>query len=75
MKTTPAIPDSYASWRHCITVECGIPLTPDFIQRRLEILRNPQEQETQRFAKVYGEPHLQAVIGWFEQAARETRSD
>lgn len=27
MKNTPAVPDSYAAWRHCIILECGIPLT------------------------------------------------
>ncbi|MBB3102319.1 hypothetical protein [Azomonas macrocytogenes] len=71
MKTTSAIPENYAAWRHCITVQCGIPLTADFIQRRLQILRDPGEYETQRFAATYGTPHLQAVIGWYEQAERE----
>lgn len=75
MRTTPAIPDSYAAWRHCITVECGIPLTAEFIQKRLAILGNPKEYETQRFAEVHGQAHLRAVLSWFEQAAREIQTD
>lgn len=71
MKTTPAIPDSYAAWRHCITVECGIPLTAEFIQQRLAILSNPKEYETQRFAEVHGVHHLRAVLTWFGEAAKE----
>jgi hypothetical protein len=69
MNTTPAIPDSYAAWHHCITVECGIPLTADFINQRLAILSNPKEYETERFAEVHGAAHLQAVLTWFQQAA------
>ncbi|ACO79086.1 hypothetical protein AvCA_29170 [Azotobacter vinelandii CA] len=77
MKNTPAIPDSYAAWRHCITVECGIPLTEEFIRKRLAILGNPDEHETRRFAAAYGAEHLRAVLSWFERAAREIdgRSD
>lgn len=71
MKDTPAIPDSYAAWRHCIIVECGIPLTVEFIQRRLAVLTNPKEYETQRFAEVYGVGHLEAVRAWFQQAASD----
>ncbi|TLX56854.1 hypothetical protein DN824_13430 [Stutzerimonas nosocomialis] len=75
MKNTPAIPDSYAVWRHCITVECGIPLTADYISRRLAILANPNEYETQRFAEVYGAAHLQAVLAWFQLAAAEAQAN
>ncbi|SDV03973.1 hypothetical protein SAMN05216202_3581 [Pseudomonas mucidolens] len=58
----PAIPDSYATWRHCITVECGIPLTVEFIQRRLAVLTHTKEYETQRLAEVYGVRHGQTVL-------------
>ncbi|WP_028239335.1 hypothetical protein [Stutzerimonas azotifigens] len=74
MNDTPAIPDSYSAWRHCITVECGIPLTADFIQRRLAILSNPEEYETQRFTQVHGAAHLQAVLAWFQRAARDVQA-
>lgn len=28
------IPRNYEQWRHCITVECGIALTPTFLSER-----------------------------------------
>ena len=74
MKTTPVIPYSYATWRHCINVECGIPLTAEFVQKRLDILSNPKEYETQRFVECYGVTHLQNVLSWFGEAARQNAS-
>lgn len=66
-----AIPATYAAWRHCIEVDCGIALTPDFIHARLQSLRNPRDDATERFANLYGTSHLQSVIRWFEQARAE----
>lgn len=68
---TGPIPDSYAAWKHCITVECGIPLTPDFIKQRLSVWQNPKLEETQRFRRSYGDAHWQQVVGWFQQALAE----
>jgi len=68
MKATPVIPATYSDWRHCIEVECGIALEQPFIQARLAILQNASHQETQRFASLYGNTHLQRVIGWFVQS-------
>lgn len=66
---TPVIPQTYAQWRHCITVECGVALTPAYVAERLAVWRNPAHEETRRFAPLYGSAHLQAVIRWFEQAS------
>lgn len=71
MKTSPAIPYDYATWRHCITVECGLALTPAFIEKRLAILTNPKEYETERFTELYGAAHLRSVLDWYRQAAGE----
>ncbi len=30
-----SVPGSYSEWHHCITQECGIVLTKDFIENRL----------------------------------------
>ena len=68
------IPQSYEEWQHCITVECGIPLTPAFIAKRLTVWRNEEAQETKRFRHLYGDAHWRAVIGRFEQAEREVGS-
>ena len=71
MKSSPMIPYDYATWQHCITVECGLELTPEFIAQRLQILGNPKEYEHQRFLDVYGAAHLQRVLEWFAQAQRQ----
>jgi len=65
-------PSDYASWRYCIEFKCGVPLTPEFIQSRIAILSDPRQEETKRFAKLYGKPYHQQVLGWFEQAATES---
>lgn len=64
------IPQTYAQWRHCITVECGIPLTHDFIIARLAVWHDSGSEETRRFVRLYGEAHRQAIIRWFEQAGQ-----
>jgi hypothetical protein len=65
------LPDSYQAWRHCITVGCGIALTPAYVGARLTALRDRSAAETRRFAELYGEAHLGRVIGWFERARLE----
>jgi len=65
------IPQTYAQWRHCITVECGIALTAAYIGQRLSVWRDAQSDETQRFRRLYGDQHWQAVREWFERAGRE----
>jgi len=68
--TSPMIPRTYEQWRHCITVDCGIPLTRKFVEDRLLALQAPAKEEARRFAQLYGESHLQQVRAWFEQAYR-----
>lgn len=65
------IPRDYASWKHCITVHCGIPLTTNFVRRRLAVWRDSDSEETRRFRSLYGEQHLQRVVQWLEQAELE----
>jgi hypothetical protein len=67
-------PGTNAEWRHCIEVQCGIKLTPDFVQSRLSALRDNADYQTQRFQEMWGKPHLDQVIGWFEQARNELES-
>ncbi len=64
-------PQSYDEWQHCITVECGIPLTASFVAQRLAILGDKEAQETRRFRNLYGDDYWQLVVGWFERAAKE----
>ena len=63
---------SYEEWKHCITQMCGIPLTGPYIEERLTALRNPADYNTQKFVGMWGDQHRLRVIGWFEQAQRET---
>ena len=64
------IPTNYRQWRHCIEVECGIALLPDYISTRLQALSEPGD-EPRRFASLYGATHLDRVIGWFRRALAE----
>jgi len=65
-----AVPQTFEQWHHCITVDCGLTLTPTFIKERLTVWRDDNADETQRFRRLYGDAHWQAVLGWFEQAQR-----
>ena len=63
------IPTTYAQWHHCITVECGIALTPQYVDERLRVWNDPNCEETQRFRRLYGDTHWQHVRAWFQQVA------
>lgn len=65
------IPKTYPQWFDCITRECGITLTGDFIRERLSVLENDAHQETRRFIACYGRPHLRNIIQWYRRAAAE----
>jgi hypothetical protein len=61
------IPTGYASWRYCIEVKCGIPLTLEYIEERIGVLADYGQEEPQRFVRTYGRAHLDQVLGWFRQ--------
>jgi hypothetical protein len=65
---TPVIPQTYAQWRHCIEVDCGIALTRPFIEERLSVWQDAGHVEARRFAQLYGDEHRLRVQQWFEQA-------
>ena len=67
------IPETYERWRRCITVDCGLALTPAFIKTRLAELRDNNAHRTRRFIECYGENHRARVITWFERAQQETK--
>lgn len=64
------IPKTYDEWVHCITVECGLKLTPDYISQRITSLQNSNDHYTQQFLKLYGKQHHQRVLDWFVQAQK-----
>jgi len=61
-------PGTYDEWRHCIEVNCGLQLTPEFVRQRLSALRDDRDYQTQRFREMWGDAHLRQVITWFEKA-------
>lgn len=69
---TSIIPQNYDEWRHCIVVDCGLELTPSFIEQRIVALKNNSEHYTQQFVRKYGVQYHQQVLSWFEQAKRSS---
>lgn len=65
--------ETYEDWKHCITVACGLSLTPTFIDERLSALSDPADMHTQKFVAQWGQAHLDRVIGWFETARDEMK--
>jgi len=65
---TQIIPENYDQWHHCIVVECGLELTPNFIEQRILALQNNKEHYTRQFVNKYGPQHHQRVLSWFTQA-------
>ena len=64
-------PGDYASWRYCIEVKCALALTPEFLEARIAVLGDPRHEESQRFARSYGEHYREQVLAWFQRAAAE----
>ena len=58
------VPTTYNDWRHCIEVDCGVKLTPQFIEERLTVYTDVTSAETQRFIAMYGETHLKNIVQW-----------
>ncbi|MEM9435441.1 MAG: hypothetical protein AAGA15_00250 [Pseudomonadota bacterium] len=65
------VPQNYEDWKHCITVKCGIPLTPSYVEERIAALSDEADYTTQKFIKRWGTAQHERTIGWFKQAAKE----
>ena len=70
----PVIPKTYEQWQHCIVVECGLELSPQYITQRLSTLKNDREQSTKQFIKLYGKEYHEQVVAWFAQAQQNLNS-
>lgn len=68
------LPKTYEQWRHCITVECSITLTAEYLEKRSSVLSDKTNKETLTFRKRYGEVHLDNIRRWFKQARGELQS-
>lgn len=68
------VPNHYAAWRHCIEVECGLPLEAGYIRQRIAALENLEDFHTRQFVQRWGEDHRRRVVGWFRQAEEKLHS-
>ena len=50
-------PNTFDEWKHCITVQFGIPLTADFVTGRIEALEDRSDYGTRKFIEQWGEAH------------------
>lgn len=62
------VPQTYEEWEHCITVDCGIPLTPRYVADRITALENRRDYQTRKFIEYWGEAHYAKTLEWFHQA-------
>lgn len=62
------VPQTYDEWEHCITVKCGIPLTPDYIARRIVALEDSRDFHTGKFIARWGAAHHARTLDWFREA-------
>jgi len=67
------IPHTYADWLRCITVDCRIQLTADYIRERLTEMSDLKHPKTVEFTRLYGQQHTDNVLRWFEQAQNGQR--
>ncbi|MEM9348812.1 MAG: hypothetical protein AAGA47_01010 [Pseudomonadota bacterium] len=65
------VPNSYEEWKHCITVKCDIPLTPEYVEERIAALSDEGDYHTQKFVKRWGAMHHARTLAWFQQAKEE----
>lgn len=67
------IPQTYEEWVHCITVKCGLKLTPSYIEQRITALQNITDFRTKQFIELYGSKYHQLVLSWFLQASKNNK--
>lgn len=68
------IPQNYDEWKHCITVICGIQLTPDYVKQRIAALEDLSDDHTRQFIKSWGQEHHGRTVAWFQRASKELGS-
>ena len=62
------IPTTYEEWEHCITLKCGIPLTAEYVAKRIEALQDMDDYHTRKFVEQWGQAHHARTLGWFREA-------
>ncbi len=65
------LPQSFSEWRYCIEVLCNTPLTPTYVEQRIQQLKTLNNKLDKRFVELYGEEHRRQVLSWFERVKGE----
>jgi hypothetical protein len=65
------IPQNYIEWKDCIENKCKIKIDSQFIDNRIKVYKDPENEETKKFVTLYGESYLSNVIFWLEKAKNE----
>ncbi len=65
------IPTTFEQWKNCITNDCKIKLTKDFVTSRLKVYEDKRHPDTRKFIELYGEQHLNNIIYWLEKSSKE----
>ncbi|MCL6414818.1 hypothetical protein MIB92_04070 [Aestuariirhabdus sp. Z084] len=68
------IPNNYDEWHHCITVECGLKLTPALIKERISSLQDANDFKNRQFMVLYGAHYQQQILASFQQAKKKAES-
>jgi hypothetical protein len=67
------VPQTYEEWKHCITVKCGIALTPHYARERIAGLADKKDFHTQKFIECWGADYHGQTLAWFRRAEAELR--
>ncbi len=65
------IPVNYSQWKDCIENKCKIKIERQFIDNRLKVYKDPNNEKTKKFIALYGSNHLSNVVFWLEKAKNE----
>tara|TARA_Y100001954_G_scaffold83176_1_gene91386 strand:- start:931 stop:1146 length:216 start_codon:yes stop_codon:yes gene_type:complete len=68
------VPESYEEWKRCITIDCAIPLTRDFVKERIAALEDMNDFHTLRYIESWGKDQHARTLAWYRRAEDELRS-
>ena len=68
---TVRLPQDFPEWRYCIEVLCKTPLTESYVDQRIVDLTGLTKKLDRQFVELYGEPHRQQVLAWFQRVKEE----
>ena len=64
------IPQTFEQWKNCITDDCKVSLTNEFVLSRLSVYLNNENPETKKFISLYGNQHYHNIVSWLKLASK-----